>query len=929
MLAELARLWDQAAHRAAATPPPRRHTQKELAEACGVPHTTVGSWATGHSVPRDLDQLVRIGAVLAGWAGERPATAAQWELLVRSDRRPRRDTGRQAASTDGPGRPLEQVSDPLALEVHRPIEATRPDAGTLSVLPPYVRRAHDQRLAEVVDRAAGGCSAMAVLVGGSSTGKTRACWEALTILRAQGGWRLWHPFDPTRPEAALAELATVGPRTVVWLNETQFYFDTAGDTGERVAAALRTLLTDPGRAPVLVLGTLWPQHWDTLTRQAPNPQTDSHAQARAVLAGTDIAMNAGFTDEQMRELRQAAAGDARLAEAVTHAADGEITQYLAGVPELLARYHNAPPPAKALIHAAMDARRLGHRLALPHALLAAAAPAYLSDAEWDAAGQDWLEQALAYTAKPCKGVRGPLTAIRPRPGTRSPKADPAARPVGARHTDTEQGPVYQLADYLDQHGRRHRHEHVPPAGFWAALAIGAHPGDLVALGNAACGRGLLRDAAQLYKNAVTRYGDIFAVSELITLLHRVHPSDRRPAQWVTMRTTPDNPRAVALLLSILPRVGAEEQADVLLARDPARHAAMNDHFGAGLLLQALWDSGAKDQVSLLLARDPARHAPLHDLIRVMLLLNSLRHVGAEEQVSVLADRAAHHAALEDLNGVALLLHVLPEEQVGVLLARNPAHRAPLDQPGGVEFLLSTLRKLGAEEQISVLLARDPARHAALDDPIGVTSLLNTLRDLGAEEQVSVLAIRATRHAIQAAPHSVTWMLNALRDVGAEEQVSVLLARDPARHIALDHPDGVAQLLDTLRGVGAEEQISVLLARDPARHTALDDLNGVARLLKVLWDAGAKEQVSVLLSRDPARRVALHDVGPYDTGALDTLLDTLDEAGALTQLSMLLARLPAAGRFGVFLGRQDNGVRFRFGRAPDGHPAQPWSWDDLA
>ena len=79
-------------------------------------------------------------------------------------------------------------------------------------------------------------------------------------------WRLWHPIDPSRPEAALRELPGIGPRTVVWLNEAQFYLDVAdGGLGERVAAGLRELLRDPARAPVLVLATLWPQFWDALT----------------------------------------------------------------------------------------------------------------------------------------------------------------------------------------------------------------------------------------------------------------------------------------------------------------------------------------------------------------------------------------------------------------------------------------------------------------------------------------------------------------------------------------------------------------------------------------------------------------------------------------------------------------------------------------
>jgi hypothetical protein len=64
----------------------------------------------------------------------------------------------------------------------------------------------------------------------------------------------------------------------------------------------------------------------------------------------------------------------------------------------------------------MDARRLGMGVGLPQAFLEAAAPGYLTGTEWDALDEDWLEQALADTAQPCKGVSGPLTRIRPRPG---------------------------------------------------------------------------------------------------------------------------------------------------------------------------------------------------------------------------------------------------------------------------------------------------------------------------------------------------------------------------------------------------------------------------------------------------------------------------------------------------------------------------------
>jgi hypothetical protein len=389
-----------------------------------------------------------------------------------------------------------------------------------------------------------------VLVGGSSTGKTRACWEALHLLRDQPGpWRLWHPIDPSRPDAALRELPAIEPRTVVWLNEAQFYLDVPGGVGERVAAGLRELLRDPGRGPVLVLATLWPQFWHVLTARPAVGQDDLLAQARELLSGQDITVSAAFTDDQVEQLARSA--DPRL-NLAAQARDGQVIQFLAGAPELLARFRNATPPAAALISAAIDARRLGMGIALPLAFLEAAVPGYLTDADWDALSEDWLEQALTYAAAPCKGARGPLARIRPR--------------VGA----SASGPVYRLADYLDQHGRRSRRCHIPPADFWAAAARFADPDDLNTLAKAAEERGLLRDAARLRKHA-TAHGDIYAADALIRCLHLLHPADHNPARWAAGHAALDDPSAVTELMHALRAAGADDQVQALAAR-AAAHA---------------------------------------------------------------------------------------------------------------------------------------------------------------------------------------------------------------------------------------------------------------------------------------------------------------------------------------------------------------------
>ena len=202
-------------------------TGQSSADVLGVPGTVLADRLTGHLVREIIirgsgggpltplaDQLnheltrLQIGGMLARLAGEvRDALA------------------RPGSDVTVAGRPLEEVTDPFALEVHRPVQPEDAPPG-LPVLPPYVPREHDEVLGRVVRAAAEGRSGIAVLVGGSSVGKTRACWEALALLRDQDPpWRLWHPIDPSRPDAALRELAGIGPRTVVWLNEAQFYLD--------------------------------------------------------------------------------------------------------------------------------------------------------------------------------------------------------------------------------------------------------------------------------------------------------------------------------------------------------------------------------------------------------------------------------------------------------------------------------------------------------------------------------------------------------------------------------------------------------------------------------------------------------------------------------------------------------------------------------
>ncbi len=480
--------------------------------------SSLSDWLSGKNVPSRRESSEFLIGLLLDEARRRnsrfqpPAPTGGWETArseaVRYRRagqgRGGRPSSLQGGTRDevmdaGVGSPLAEVRDPFALEVHRPIVLGGATAIDLPALPRYVARDHDAQLAAIVRRALDGESVLAVLVGGSSTGKTRACWEALAQLRQSIGWRLFHPIDPTRQEATLADLSDVGPRTVVWLNDLQHYLlNRSSDMDERVAASLRRLLRDRARAPVLILGTLWPEHWASLVESASTGGLGQHSQACELLAGTTIRIPEAFTNNGLDAVRIVSVQDPRLAEALAHAHEGQIAQFLAGVPALLERYANAPAAAKALIDVAIDARRLGTSLHITRAFLEAGISGYLTDQQWDALDEQWLDHALVYAAAPCLGAAGLITRVRPRP----------------KQPAHEQVTSYRLADYLEQEIFPRRLALCPPASFWdAGTNYATTPHDRRVLGVAAIRRGRYRHAAALL-GAAFHAGDTFAGATL-------------------------------------------------------------------------------------------------------------------------------------------------------------------------------------------------------------------------------------------------------------------------------------------------------------------------------------------------------------------------------------------------------------------------------
>jgi hypothetical protein len=259
-----------------------------------------------------------------------------------------------------------QHLDPIALGVHPAIaldeRAVAP--GLSPKLPTYVSRDHDRLLRQLLEHLESPVFVM--LVGTSSTGKTRSAFESVTSCLP--GWQLLHPL--TVSDLLISLEAGIGSRTILWLNDSQAYLD--GSRGETAAAAVRRLLASTTQ--VVVIGSMWPQYWFGYTR-APRPGTpDPHRQVRALLeTATKVSVPDAFPPSDLASVQRLARSDPRLASALMGLSQGYgVTQTLAGGPDLVSRWENAPDAySRAVIHAAVDARRLGHLNSLPAELLRA------------------------------------------------------------------------------------------------------------------------------------------------------------------------------------------------------------------------------------------------------------------------------------------------------------------------------------------------------------------------------------------------------------------------------------------------------------------------------------------------------------------------------------------------------------------------------
>ncbi|NBE54532.1 hypothetical protein [Streptomyces boluensis] len=493
------------------------------------------------------------------------------------------------AAQENPGPALRTAEDwgAFRLGVHRAVAV---DGSGFDALTPYLARKHDEVLRERLRHAAdGGQSVCALLVGQSSTGKSRAAFEA--IRDELGSWPVLVPQSP----AELVEwIATdsVDARTVVWLDEAQRHLTEPADEGP--VRALTELLGQV--APLVVLGTIWPEYARKLTSRAVGgPDRYPHARGLLETHRAEIHVPDSLGDD-LEQARRIAVRDPRMRAAVEAARrpGGErarVIQQLTGGPELVRRYETGPGNAfseieYAVVTAAVDARRLGHGSALPAELLAEAAAGYLPTTARVTHDHAWFATAVESL---CAQESGALSALVP---------DRVAPGLGAADG-------YHPADYLDQGVRRLRARLAPPEQLWQAAAAHARTvDDLYAMGRAAQDRQRHAAAALLHRRAVERGGEVArpALARLLELSGDRTGAESAAAEhtsaWtglaVLRESAGDRDSAVAAYTRAA--AGGERQAWAALARmraedgdragaeDTAERAARAGHTQAWLML---------------------------------------------------------------------------------------------------------------------------------------------------------------------------------------------------------------------------------------------------------------------------------------------------------------------------------------------------------
>ena len=242
---------------------------------------------------------------------------------------------------------VKQVTDRALLGIHPAIPLTADADSALDPdLPLYIPRDVDADLCAWVNahQKSGG---FLLLVGPAAAGKTRTAHQLITDTLSN--WPLFMPVTAAQLTSYVTTCADP-TRLVIWLNEAQRFIGPGGLTAGTIRRALA------GPAPVIIIGTIWPEYYDTLTVQpdlAPDLiRGDPRQDARDIL--TMLAdrreLPGEFSGSELARARGMAPRDPRIAQILTQVASPQVSRALAAAPELIRRWIGATDPLGAAVY---------------------------------------------------------------------------------------------------------------------------------------------------------------------------------------------------------------------------------------------------------------------------------------------------------------------------------------------------------------------------------------------------------------------------------------------------------------------------------------------------------------------------------------------------------------------------------------------------
>ncbi len=699
-----------------------------------------------------------------------------------------------------------------------------------------------------------------LVVGNSSVGKTRLLYEAARDILPD--------FAVLVPDLGNGEVVNrIGeakfhlPKLIVWLDELQRflagpYLTPPGSTAI-TAAAIRRLVDAP--TPVVIVGALWPEHAAELRATEPDPDREQrqrtlYPEAMDILQDRrvqEIVLHT-FSAAEREQASRLASQDPRLAEALADH-DYNITEFLAGAPELMRRYERASEEQAAILLAAVDARRVGIQAPLTAALLYAAARGNLRTVHEN---DSWFPPALAELTRHDRPQDRATAPLIPLPD--------------AQHTSVV---GYTVADYLQQRLARKRRCIRLRDATWQAFADYSHDReDAIRVARAAGNRLRYRYAEHIYRRLADG-GDPDGAGYLVGLLARQGRLDEAIAVSRAWAENGDDDAAKAV-----PHLLAEAgQTDELRALSNAGDQRAADELVIALAkkgqtreLQDLADAGdahAADRlVGALVAQcdiDALRkRADAGDWYAATRLADLLTKQGRLDELRAWADAGSGAAAY------ALAIELAEQNRIGELRTRVSA---------------------GDKIAASVLGFR-LAEQGSADEAIG---LLRTSADGDMRAAKRLADLLAEQGQIDEAVR----MLQTWADAGdkyAAERIADLLAEQGdtgGLRIRADAGDSYSaeRLADLLSNQGRIEELRTRMKagdraafeRLPhalAEHGEIDEALRILRI-KAKWGVeGARGQLDSLLAelgRDTELRAGA-DAG--DREAAELLLDLLARQG---------------------------------------------------